>query len=142
MLILIVGAGRVGSQVAKTALAEGHQVSVLDSDPLSHERLDVGLASGWEDSGGQFTVGAALEITALETAGIQHADVLIASTSGDNTNILIAQIGQKRYGIDRVIVRVSDPARAEWYSSQGMHTICPTRKAIEMFSEALAHEVA
>ena len=142
MLILIVGAGRVGSAVAKTALAEGHQVSVLDSDPLSHERLDVGMPEGWEDAGGQFTVGAALEMTALEAAGIQDADMLIASTSGDNTNILIAQIAQKRYDTERVIVRVSDPARAEWYASQGMHTISPTRKAIEMFNEALAQEIA
>ena len=42
MFVLIVGAGRVGSAVAKSALADGHEVSVLDEDPLSHERLDAG----------------------------------------------------------------------------------------------------
>jgi len=142
MLVLIIGAGRVGAAVAKSALGDGYEVSVLDSDPLSHERLDVGQPSSWEDAGGRFTVGAALEFTALEEAGIERADVLIASTKGDNTNILIGQVAQKRYGVERVIVRVSDPARAEWYGSQGMHTISPTSKAIEMFKSALAQEVA
>ncbi len=142
MFVLIIGVGRVGSAVAKGALSEGHQVSVLDSDPLSHERLDVGQPTSWESAGGQFTLGAALEFTALEEAGIDHADVVIASTKGDNTNILIGQIAQKRYGVERVIVRVSDPARAEWYGSQGMHTISPTRTAIEMFKDALQEEMA
>ena len=51
MFVLIVGAGRVGSALAKSALAAGHEVSVLDEDPLSHERLDAGQIASWEDAG-------------------------------------------------------------------------------------------
>jgi trk system potassium uptake protein TrkA len=142
MFVMIVGAGRVGSAVAKSALAEGHEVSVLDEDPLSHERLDAGQSQSWEDSGGQFTVGTALEIDALEQAGIARADVFIASTDGDNTNLIIAQIAQRRFGVERVIVRVMDPARASWYGEQGLQTISPTKHAIEMFEGALAQEAA
>ncbi|MFL5865397.1 MAG: NAD-binding protein, partial [Solirubrobacteraceae bacterium] len=69
MFILIVGAGRVGSAVAKRALDAGHEVSVLDSDPLSHERLDKDQSISWEDAGGRFTVGAALEVDGLVEAG-------------------------------------------------------------------------
>jgi trk system potassium uptake protein len=137
MFVLIVGAGRVGSAIAKRALNEGHQVSVLDEDPLSHERLEVGMDSSWEDAGGRFTVGHGLEIDALLEAGIDEAEVFIASTDGDNTNLVIAQIALKQYGVPRVIVRVMDPARAEWYAEQGLHTICPTKYAIEMFEQAL-----
>src|SRR5208282_5955396 len=115
MFVLIVGAGRVGSAVAKLALAAGHEVSVLDEDPLSHERLDAGQSKSWEDADGQFTVGTALEVEALIQAGIERADVFIASTAGDNTNLIIAQIAQKRFGVERVFVRVMDPARADWY---------------------------
>jgi trk system potassium uptake protein TrkA len=140
MFVLIVGAGRVGSAVAKSALAAGHEVSVLDMDPLSHERLDAGQSESWEDSGGQFTVGTALEVDALVEAGIERADMFIASTAGDNTNVVIAQIAQKRFGIEKVIVRVMDPARAGWYEEQGLHTISPTRHAIKMFERALAPE--
>jgi trk/ktr system potassium uptake protein len=137
MFVLIVGAGRVGSSLAKTALAAGHEVSVLDQDPLSHERLDAGQSQSWEDLGGQFTVGAALEMDALIQAGIERADVFIASTAGDNTNLVISQIAQKKFGVDQTIVRVMDPARAAWYREQGLHTICPTQHAIEMFTSAL-----
>src|ERR1700684_926449 len=97
MFILIVGCGRVGSALAKLALDAGHEVSVLDSDPLSHERLDKDQMVTWEDAGGRFTVSAALELDGLLEAGIEQADVFIAATSGDNTNLVIAQIAQKRF---------------------------------------------
>ena len=68
-------------------LAAGNEVSVLDEDPLCHERLDAGMDTTWEDAGGRFTVGHGLEIDALREAGIEEADVFIASTDGDNTNL-------------------------------------------------------
>ena len=89
MFVLVVGAGRVGSSVATSALRAGHTVSVLDEDPLSHERLDVELGQSWEEAGGRFTIGTALELDALEEAGIEEADVFIASTNGDNTNLVV-----------------------------------------------------
>ena len=131
MFILIVGCGRVGSAVAKRALAAGSEVSVLDSDPLSHERLDTDQTLTWEDAGGRFTVGTALEIDGLIEAGIEQADVFLAATRGDNTNLVIAQIAQKRFNVPRVVVRVADPGRAAWYGEQGLHTICPTQIAID-----------
>jgi trk system potassium uptake protein TrkA len=137
MFLLIVGAGRVGSSLARKALSAGHEVSVLDLDPLSHERLDIDQSDSWEDAGGLFTVGTALEIDALLEAGIDRADVFIASTSGDNTNLVIAQIAQRRFDVPKVVVRVADPARAAWYSEQGLHTISPTQHAIELFEEAV-----
>jgi trk system potassium uptake protein TrkA len=137
MMVLVVGAGRVGAAVAKSSLAAGHTVSVLDEDPLSHERLDAGQATSWEDAGGRFTVGTAIEIDALLAAGIEEADIFIAATRGDNTNILVAQIAQKRFGVPRVVARVLDPARSDWYSEQGLHTVCAVKHAIAMFEQAV-----
>jgi trk system potassium uptake protein TrkA len=137
MFILIVGAGRVGSAIAKRTLDEGHEVSVLDSDPLSHERLDKDQSTSWEDAGGRFTVSAALEVDGLVAAGIEEADVFMAATSGDNTNLVIAQIAQRRFKVPKVVVRVADPARAAWYSEQGLITICPTQHAIDEAKQVL-----
>ena len=134
MFILIVGCGRVGSTVARASLQAGHTVSCLDEDAESHARLELGLDKPWEDLGGLFTVGTGLEIDALVAAGIEKADVFIASTDGDNTNIIIAQIAQKRFDVPKVIARVLDPVRAEWYEKQGLQTICPTKVAIEMLT--------
>ena len=137
MLMVIVGAGRVGSAVAKWALSEGYEVSVLDEDPLSHERLESQLDTSWEEAGGRFTVGTGLELDALLEAGIREADVFIASTDGDNTNLIVAQIAQKRFAVNKVVVRVLDPLRADWYREQGLETICPTQVAIEMLEQAV-----
>jgi trk system potassium uptake protein TrkA len=135
VFVLVIGAGRVGSAVATSGLQAGHTVSVLDEDPLSHERLDVELGRSWEEAGGRFTIGTALEMDALVEAGIEQADVFIASTNGDNTNLVVAQIAQRRFEVPRVIARVLDPRRAAWYREQGVHTICPTQIAIEQLEQ-------
>ena len=139
--MLIVGCGRVGSAVAKSMLTEGHEVSVLDEDPEAIAQLNKGQMESWEDLGGRFTVGTALEIDALLAAGIERADAFVASTDGDNTNLVIAQIAQRRFHIERVVVRVLDPARARWYAEQGLQTVCPTQTAIELLEAAVRGQV-
>src|ERR671926_1007416 len=137
MFVVIVGSGRVGSSIAKKMLAEGHEVSVLDEDPEAIAQLEKGETSTWEELGGSFTVGTALEIDALLEAGIDRADAFVASTDGDNTNLVIAQIAKRRFEVDRVVVRVLDPARARWYAEQGLQTVCPTQTAIELLEAAV-----
>jgi trk system potassium uptake protein TrkA len=137
MFVLIVGCGRVGSAIAKRMIKEGHEVSVLDESEEAHALLDHDLDQTWEDSGGRFTVGTALEVEALDAAGIQQADVVVCSTDGDNTNIVVAQLAKKRFQVPKVVVRVLDPYRADWYSEQGLHTVCPTQVAIEMLTDAV-----
>ena len=142
MFVLIVGCGRVGSAIARTMLSEGHEVSVLDEDSEAIARLERGIDRSWEDMGGSITVGTALEIDALLEAGIERADAFVASTDGDNTNLVIAQIAQRRFNVPKVVVRVLDPARAAWYEGQGLQTICPTQKAIEMLEAAVREGAA
>ena len=137
MFVLIVGCGRVGSSIARTMVAEGHEVSVLDEDPEAVAQLETGQQRGWEDMGGSFTVGTALDIYALLEAGIDRADAFVASTDGDNTNLVIAQIAQRRFNVPTVVVRVLDPARAKWYEEQGLKTVCPTQIAIDMLHDAV-----
>jgi trk system potassium uptake protein TrkA len=113
-------------------LQENHEVSCLDEDPESHARLELGLEQSWEDLGGHFTVGTALEIDALLEAGIDRADAFIAATDGDNTNIIVAQIAKRKFNVPTVVARILDPLRAEWYQKHGVDTVCPTKVAIEM----------
>ena len=137
MFVLIVGCGRVGSAIARNMIAKGHDVSVLDEDPEAIALLERGLDRPWEDLGGQFTVGTALEMDALLAAGIENADAFVAATDGDNTNLVIAQIAKRRFDIEKVVVRVLDPMRAQWYGDQGLLTVCPTQTAIEMLLSAM-----
>jgi trk system potassium uptake protein TrkA len=137
VFVVVVGCGRVGSTVAKKMLAEGHEVSVLDEDPEAINQLERGETQTWEELGGSFTVGTALEIDALMEAGIDRADAFVASTDGDNTNLVIAQVAQRRFNVGNVVVRVLDPARASWYAEQGLRTVCPTAIAIDMLEGAV-----
>jgi trk system potassium uptake protein len=141
MFVLIVGCGRVGSAIATSMMEEGNEVSVLDEDAEAIALLDRGQEQNWEERGGQFTEGTALEIDALLAAGIERADAFVASTDGDNTNLVIAQVAKRRFDIDRVVVRVLDPARARWYAEQGLQTVCPTQTAIELLEAAVRGQI-
>lgn len=131
----------MGSAIAKSMLAEGHQVSVLDENPEAIALLNRGQDRSWEDLGGSFTVGTALEIDAMLAAGVEQADAFVASTNGDNTNLVIAQIAQRRFDVQRVVVRVLDPGRARWYAEQGLQTVCPTQTAIELLEAAVRGQI-
>ena len=63
--------------------------------------------------------------------------MFVAATSGDNTNLVIAQIAQRRFKVRRVVARVADPGRAAWYAEQGLLTICPTQIAIDQASRVV-----
>ena len=140
MYVVIVGCGRVGSAIAKRMIKQGHEVSVLDETQEAHALLEHDMDQTWEDAGGRFTVGTALEVQALHEAGIDRADVVVCSTDGDNTNIIVAQLAKKRFQVPKVVVRVLDPLRAEWYHQQGIHTVCPTQVAIDMLTDAVIGE--
>ena len=132
----IVGAGRVGSAVAKRALGRGTRSRCSTRTRSRTSGSTRTCDTTWEDAGGRFTVGTALEIDALIEAGIEQADVFIASTNGDNTNLVDRPDRPEALrGRRSVVVRVLDPARAAWYAEQGLHTICPTQHAIEMVEQ-------
>ena len=119
----MIGCGRVGSSIARQLFSEGWDVTAVD------EKEDA-LARLGEDWRGGFVLGHGMDVDVLRAAGIEDADAVVVSTDGDNTNIVIGQVLQKRYGIDMVVVRVLDPARAKLYADRGMNVVCPTQTAI------------
>jgi trk/ktr system potassium uptake protein len=129
MKAIVIGCGRVGSSVAHELHRDGWDVVAVDEKEEALSRL----GEHWD---GGFVVGHAIDTSVLRRAGIEEADAVVVSTDGDNTNIVVAQIAQKRFGIDCVVVRVLDPNRAEFYAAQGMRTFCPTSTAITALTEA------
>jgi trk system potassium uptake protein TrkA len=122
---IVIGCGRVGSQVAKNLDAAGWTVVAIDENEEVLNRL----GETWD---GGFLVGHGLDIDLLTQAGIEEADAVVIATNGDNTNLVVGQIAQRRFKVPRVIVRILDPARAALYEQQlGLEIICPTRTAIE-----------
>src|SRR5919202_1391997 len=124
MKALVIGCGRVGSSVATQLDREGWDVVAVDEKEEALNRL----GSHW---GGGFIVGHGMDVDVLREAGIEEADAVVVATNGDNTNLVIAQVAQKRFDIQSVVVRVLDPARDAFYRELGLRTICPTSAAID-----------
>ncbi|MGH2977029.1 MAG: potassium channel family protein, partial [Gaiellaceae bacterium] len=106
---LIIGCGRVGSSIALQLNQEGWDVTVVDENEDALSRL----GESWP---GTFIVGHGMDADLLRAAGIEDADAVVVATDGDNTNIIIGQVAQKRFDVRCVVVRVLDPARAKFYA--------------------------
>ena len=129
MNALVIGCGRVGSNVALQLAEEGWDVTAVDEKEEALGRL----GENWR---GGFILGHGMDVDVLREAGIEDADAVIVATDGDNTNIVIAQVAMKRFDNQCVVVRILDPARADFYSSLGLRVICPTKTAINDLLEA------
>lgn len=116
MHVVVVGCGRVGSELAGTLEKDGHTVAVLDKNKSAFRRLPPGF-------GGRTVVGFGFDRDHLIEAGIEEAGALAAVTNGDNSNILTARIARENFGIERVVARIYDPRRAVIYQRLGIPTV-------------------
>jgi trk system potassium uptake protein TrkA len=130
MKALVVGCGRVGSSIALQLQREGWDVTAVDEKEEALTRL----GEAWR---GGFIVGHGMDVDVLREAGIDDADAVVVATDGDNTNIVIGQVAQKRFDNQCVVVRVLDPARAAFYRERGLRTVSPTSVAIDILLEGV-----
>ena len=116
MHVVVVGCGRVGSELAGSLEKSGHTVAVIDKNATAFRRLPATFT-------GQQVLGFGFDRDHLREAGIERADALAAVTSGDNSNILSARIARENFGIERVVARIYDPRRALIYQRLGIPTV-------------------
>jgi len=135
MKIVIMGCGRVGAWLARLLDADGHSVTVLDTDSYSFRRLS--FPRLLPDFKGTALVGNGIDQEALKRAGIEQADIFVALTQGDNRNVMACQIAKHIFNVPRVICRIYDPLRQELYSTLGLETISPTRVFAELLREKI-----
>jgi len=114
--VVVVGCGRVGSELAGSLENAGHSVAIIDKYATAFRRLPSTFT-------GQKIVGFGFDRDHLLEAGIERADAVAAVTSGDNSNILAARIARENFGIDRVVARIYDPRRALIYQRLGIPTV-------------------
>jgi trk system potassium uptake protein len=115
MHIIVVGCGRVGSELAMELSDDGHSVVVIDKNRDSLRRLT--------HFHGKTIVGSGFDRDVLYQADAMTADALASVTSGDNSNILCARIARDHYNIKNVVARIYDPARADIYMKLGIPTV-------------------
>ncbi len=132
MKVIIMGCGRVGEQVARLLDSEGHQVVIVDYNPMALDRLGA-------DFKGQKVVGVGFDRDILIQAGIEQADAFAAASASDNANVLAARIARNVFHVPRVVARLYDPRRAEIYRRLGLMTISSTTWGAERIRELLVH---
>lgn len=116
MHVIVVGCGRVGSEVALNLASTQHDVIVIDRKPESFRRLG-------DDFKGTTMVGVGFDRDVLTEAGITPDCAVAAVTSGDNSNILIARVARETFGVKHVVARIYDPRRASIYERLGIATV-------------------
>jgi len=136
MKIIIMGCGRVGSELAAGFDAEGHDVTVIDINAYQFTRF---LPESFK---GKTIVGNGIDQDVLRRLEVDKADVFIAVTAGDNRNVMASQIAKHIFGVPRVVCRIYDPIREQMYANLGLRTISPTKEGARMVREVLEKEYA
>ncbi|MCJ7812849.1 TrkA family potassium uptake protein [bacterium] len=132
--IVIVGCGRLGSFLANQLSAKGHNLIVIDNDPDAFDNLST------EFSGFRLE-GDATEFGILDKAKIAQANILIATTSDDNINLMVAQVARKICNVPHVVARVFNPKKQAAFQEMGIETVCPTFIAGEVLLDTIAESL-
>ncbi len=133
MRVIVVGCGRVGSELAVRLQLDGHAVAIIDKEANAFRRLP----DGW---GGQTVVGFGFDRDVLLEAGIEEANALAAVTSGDNSNILAARIARETFEIPHVVARIKSPSRAVIYQRLGIPTVATVSWTVDQVIRRLLPE--
>jgi trk system potassium uptake protein TrkA len=133
MRVVIMGCGRVGSQLTIELHAAGHEVSIIDKNPTAFDKLPPGFEA-------KTLVGLGFDRDILEEAGIGEAGAFIAVSSGDNSNIVSARVALEHYHVPRVIARIYDPRRAEIYERLNIPTVATTTWGVKQIQLMLIHD--
>jgi trk system potassium uptake protein TrkA len=131
MYVIIVGAGKVGWNLARELLEKGNEVTLIENNRERYLTVEQELEHNVH-------YGDASELWVLERAGISRADMVIAVTGDDEDNILICQVAKEKYLVDRTISRVNNPRNREHFELLG---IKPLVSATDLILRLIEHEV-
>jgi trk system potassium uptake protein len=132
MKTIIMGYGRIGSQVGKLLTEQQHDVTIIDHDSDADGRLGPNFK-------GRIIRGLGFDHNILIQAGIEEAEAFVAASHSDNANIVAARIARNIFHVPRVVARLFDPIRAEIYQKLGLTTISPNNWGAERILQVLTH---
>ncbi len=122
--VLIVGCGRLGSQLANRLNREGCRITIVDKDDSAFTALE-------EEFQGIRLKGDALDESVMKEAHVREYDLAIAVTGKDDLNLILGLVARELFGVPRVIVRVRDPSRSDSLGGFKFITVCPTNLAAD-----------
>ena len=131
MYVLIVGAGKVGWNLARELIDKQHEITVIEANSGRYATVEEELEHAVH-------LGDGSELWVLERAGIERADLVIAVTGDDEDNILICQVAREKYGVENVIARCNNPRNLQHFELLGVK---PAISATDLILPRIEHEV-
>lgn len=131
LYIIIVGAGKVGWNLARELIEKEHEVTLIEENRDRYATVEQELEHNIQH-------GDASELWVLERAGISRADMVIAVTGDDEDNMLICQVAKEKYLVDQIIARVNNPRNREWFE---LLDVKPFVSATDLILRLIEHEV-
>jgi trk system potassium uptake protein len=131
MYVLIVGAGKVGWNLARELINKRNEVTVIESDQARFTVVEEEL-----EHSAQYGDGS--ELWVLERGGIERADLVVAVTGDDEDNILISQVAREKYGVPRIVARCNNPRNLQHFELLGVK---PVISATDLILRLIEHEV-
>src|SRR5215510_2499573 len=131
MYIIVVGAGKVGWNLARELLEKEHEVTLIESDRRRYLTVEQELEHN-------VSYGDASELWVLERAGIVRADMVIAVTGDDEDNMLISQVAKEKYLVEHTIAHVNNPRNLDHFELLGVR---PVVSATDLILRLIEHEV-
>src|ERR687887_922048 len=131
MYVVIVGAGKVGWNLARELIQKEHEITLVESDPQRYGVVEQELEHSVQYGDGS-------ELWVLERAGIERSDLVIAVTGDDEDNILISQVAREKYGVERIVARCNNPRTLQHFELLG---IKPAVSATDLILRLIEHEV-
>ena len=131
MYIIIVGAGKVGWNLARELLEKEHEVTLIENQRDRYLAVEQELEHNIQ-------YGDASELWVLERAGIQRADLVIAVTGDDEDNMLICQVAREKYLVEQIISRFNNPRNRQHFD---LLDIKPSVSATDLILRLIEHEV-
>ncbi len=134
MYIVVVGGGKVGYYLAKSLLAEGHEVLVIEKDPNKCATLADELEDGVLEGDG-------CEAATMAEAGMGRAQVVVAVTGDDEDNLVVCQVAKHKFSVPRTIARINNPRNQRIFRQLGIDvTISSTELIISQIEQVIPAE--
>ena len=131
MYIVVIGGGRVGYYLTKALLDEGHEIAIIEKNPIVCNIIN-------EELGTICLRGDGCETSTLAEAGAQRADMVVAVTSDDEDNLIACQIAKHKFSVPRTIARIRNPQNEHIFKKLGVDiTIFTTKMIIEAIEEVV-----
>lgn len=134
MYIIVVGGGKVGYNLVKLLMAEGHEILLIEKKKVKLPYLSAEFGEAVMEGNGS-------RIAVQREAGANRVDVLVAVTGQDEDNMVICQIAKTVFKCPRTIARINDPSNDEFFAALGIDaTVSSTRLIDSLIEEQVKAE--